>query len=239
MSSISLNMKFWDDGQPDSTRIRNVNFSWGELKKLTLYLKNNNIDVEATLYDFSPEKIISDSIHIPYPLGVYKKAEKTNIILKDKNGYDFFMMIDCDAFFHEQDYEKLLDLIKNLDKGDVCTFDLAKLENNIPDYIVDGKFIIENSDWSYAYSGSRENGPLRHHVGGLGGVYLSDTQLLLSLGGFDEKYIGWGAEDGDMMGRVYYSEIPHKIKPTNNFAPFHLPHFSDWGNENYTKRFEE
>jgi predicted glycosyltransferase involved in capsule biosynthesis len=239
MSSISLNMKFWDDGQPDSTRIRNVNFSWGELKKLTSYLKNNNIDADATLYDFSPEKIISDSIHIPYPLGVYKKAEKTNIILKDKGGYDFFMMIDCDAFFHEQDYEKLLDLIKNLDKGDVCTFDLAKLENNIPDYIVDGKFIIENADWSYAYSGSRENGPLRHHVGGLGGVYLSDTNLLLSLGGFDEKYVGWGAEDGDMMGRVYYSEIPHKIKPTNNFAPFHLPHFSDWGNENYTKRFEE
>lgn len=238
MSSISLNMKFWDDGQPNSTRIRNVNFSWGELKKLTLYLKNNNIDVESTLYDFSPEKIILDSVHIPYPLGVYKKAEKTNIILKDKNTYDFFMMIDCDAFFHEQDYEKLLDLIKNLDKGDVCTFDLAKLENNISDYIVDGKFIIENADWSYAYSGSRENGPLRHHVGGLGGVYLSDTQLLLSLGGFNEKYIGWGAEDGDMMDRVYYSETPHKIKPTNNFAPFHLPHFSDWGNENYTKRFE-
>ncbi len=41
MYSLSLNMKFWDDGQPDSTRIRNVKFSWDELKKFTTYLNNN------------------------------------------------------------------------------------------------------------------------------------------------------------------------------------------------------
>ena len=237
MNSISLNMKFWDDGQPDSTRIRNVNFSWEELKKLSTYLNDNGINAKASLYDFSPEQIISDSIHISYPLGVYKKSEKTNIILKDKQNYDFFMVIDCDAFFHVQDYEKLLELIKSLDKGDVCTFDLAKLNDNVSDYIVDDNFIIERADWSYAYSGSKENGPLRHHTGGLGGVYISDTKLLISLGGFDEKYVGWGAEDGDMMDRIYNSKIFHRIKPTNSFAPFHLPHFSDWGNEKYYKRF--
>ena len=239
MNSISLNMKFWDDGQPESTRIRNVNFSWGELKKLTSYLINNGVEAVSSLYDFSPEQIIADSIHIPYPLGEYKKSEKTNIILKDKKDYDFFMVIDCDAFFHEQDYEKVLELIKSLDYGDVCTFDLSKLESNVSEYIIDGKFIVENADWSYAYSGPKENGPLRHHTGGLGGVYISDTQLLISLGGFDEKYVGWGAEDGDMMDRIYSSKIPHKIKPTNSFAPFHLPHFSDWGNEKYYKRFNE
>jgi predicted glycosyltransferase involved in capsule biosynthesis len=206
---------------------------------LSSYLNSNGITAEASLYDFSPEKIISDSIHISYPLGVYKKAEKTNIILKDKKDYDFFMVIDCDAFFHEKDYQTLLDLIKSLEKGDVCTFDLAKLDSNVSDYIINDTFIVENSDWSYAYSGHRENGPLRHHTGGLGGVYISDTQLLISLGGFDEKYVGWGGEDGDMMGRIYYSEIKHKIKPTNNFAPFHLPHFSDWGNKDYSQRFIE
>ena len=239
MNSISLNMKFWDDGQPDSTRIRNVNFSWKELKKLSNYLNVNGVNSEASLYDFSPEQIIPDSIHISYPLGVYKKAEKTNIILKDKKKYDFFMMIDCDAFFYEQDYETLLNLIKGLNKGDVCTFDLAKLEDNVSDYIVDDTFIISKANWSYAYSGARENGPLRHHTGGLGGVYLSDTELLLSLGGFDEKYEGWGGEDGDMMGRIYYTDIPHSIKPTNTFAPFHLPHFSDWSNKHYSQRFND
>jgi predicted glycosyltransferase involved in capsule biosynthesis len=239
MNSISLNMKFWDDGHPDSTRIRNVKFSWNKLKNLTKYLQNNGINTESTLYDFSPKQIITDSVHIPYPLGVYKKAEKTNIILKDKKNYDFFMMIDCDAFFYEQDYETLLNLIKGLNKGDVCTFDLAKLEDNVSDYIVDDTFIISKANWSYAYSGARENGPLRHHTGGLGGVYLSDTELLLSLGGFDEKYEGWGGEDGDMMGRIYYTDIPHSIKPTNTFAPFHLPHFSDWSNKHYAQRFND
>jgi CRISPR/Cas system CMR-associated protein Cmr3 (group 5 of RAMP superfamily) len=64
MNSISLNMKFWDDGQPDSTRIRNVSFSWKELKKLTSYLNSNGIVAVSSLYDFSPEQIIPDSIHI-------------------------------------------------------------------------------------------------------------------------------------------------------------------------------
>ena len=49
MNSISLNMKFWDDGQPDSTRIRNVNFSWEELKKLSTYLNDNGINAKASL----------------------------------------------------------------------------------------------------------------------------------------------------------------------------------------------
>ena len=41
MYSISLNMKFWDDGQANSTRIRNVLFCWEKLKELTLFLKEN------------------------------------------------------------------------------------------------------------------------------------------------------------------------------------------------------
>ena len=98
MYSLSINMKFWDDGQPESTRIRNVKFSWEKLKKFTSFLIKNGIDAKCTLYDFSPEQIILDSNHIPYPIGVYKKAEKTNIILKEQKEYDFFMMVDCDAF---------------------------------------------------------------------------------------------------------------------------------------------
>lgn len=229
-------MKFWDDGQTESTRIRNVNFAWSELKNLNYFLLEKGITVESTLYDFSPEKIISDSQHIPYPLSVYKKAEKTNLILNQKKNFKFFMMMDCDAFFYRKDYNNLLEIIKNLKDGDVYTFDLAKLDNNISDYIVDGVFIPENADWSFAYSGDKSKGPLCGLNGGLGGVYISDTNLLLSLGGFDESYLGWGGEDGDMLGRIYYSNINHSINPVRNFAPFHLPHFVDWNNDNYRIR---
>ena len=237
MYSLSLNMKFWDDGQPDSTRIRNVKFSWDELKKFTSFLNDNGIKTNCTLYDFSPEKLIEDATHIPYPLGVYKKSEKTNIILKEQKDYDFFMMVDCDAFFHKDDYSNFLTLFNDANKGDVITFDLAKLDNNINDYIIDNHFKKDNADWSYAYSGNRENGPLNGYIGGLGGVYICDTNLLLELGGFDESYVGWGGEDGDMLSRIWSTTIPHQFRPTRNFAPFHLPHFSDWGNKLYNERF--
>lgn len=237
MNSVSINMKFWDDGQVNSTRIRNVFFSWEELKKLTSFLRKKNIKANCTLYDFSPEKIVNDSIHIPYPLGAYKKAEKTNIILKQQIDYDFFMMVDCDAFFYKDDYDKFYELFCQLNNGDVITFDLAKLDDKIDDYIINNEFYIENANWSYAYSGNRSNGPLNGYLGGLGGVYICDTNLLINLGGFDEKYIGWGGEDGDMLGRIWVSKIPHTFRPTRNFAPFHLPHFSDWGNRLYSERF--
>lgn len=237
MYSLSVNMKFWDDGQPESTRIRNVKYSWEELKKFTSYLKEEGLDVDCFLFDFSPEKIIDDSIHISYPLGEYKKAEKTNIILKKNSHYDFFMMIDCDAFFHEEDYPKFLELFKSLEENNVITFDLAKLNDNVVDYLIDGKFHIDKADWSYAYSGNRSNGPLSHHVGGLGGVYICYTKLLINLGGFDEKFVGWGGEDGEMMDRIWTNGYSNKIRPTRNFAPFHLPHYYDWGNIKYTKRF--
>ena len=232
-------MKFWDDGHPDSTRIRNVQFTYKKLKKLSTFLSESGIVVNTTLYDFSPEQIISESNHISYPLGVYKKAEKTNLILKEQSNYDFFMMIDCDAFFDDKDFQKLFNIIDNLEKGDVITFDLAKLDNNVNDYIINEDFLISNANWSYAYSGNRENGPLNGYSGGLGGVYICDLELLKSLGGFNENYIGWGGEDGDMLDRIYTSGIPFKMKPTKDFAPFHLPHFSDWGNKDYSKRFND
>jgi predicted glycosyltransferase involved in capsule biosynthesis len=237
--SISINMKFWDDGHPDATRIRNVIFTYKKLKKMSSFLSENGINVNVTLYDFSPEQIIPDSKHIPYPLGVYKKSEKTNLILKEKSDYDFFMMMDCDAFFNETDYDKMLNIINGLEKNDVITFDLAKLDDNVSDYITNGEFIVSNANWSYAYSGNKENGPLNGYSGGLGGVYICDTELLQSLGGFNEEYVGWGGEDGDMLDRIYTSGKQYSIKPTKEFAPFHLPHFSDWGNINYNKRFND
>ena len=239
MYSLSLNMKFWDDNQSNSSRIRNVNFSWQRLKDLTIFLKNNGVVCDSFLYDFSPDKIIHDAIHIPYPIGIYNKAEKTNIILNKQDNFNFIMMFDSDEFFDTEDYPLLLDIVKRLNPGDVVTFDAAKLTNNLNKYINDGVFIKHKADWSYAYSGDKKNGPLNHHRGALGGVYISDVELLLSLGGFDEKYKGWGGEDGDMMNRILTSKINHNIISTKNFAPFHLPHFSDWGHINYSNRFIE
>lgn len=239
--TISLNMKFWHDGQEDSTRTRNVIYCWNDLKKLNTFINNHSMNFNSScyLFDFSPEKIIEDAIHIPYPIGEYKKAEKTNIILKQYvNHLDYFMMFDSDTFFDFQDYDNLIKIIDNLEKNDIITFDAAKLDD-INNCFIDGVFDRTKANWSYAYSGSRENGPLNGYRGGLGGVYIIDTSILLNLGGFDEKYIGWGGEDGEMMNRIYNSGFLNNIKPQKNIAPFHMPHFCDYGNDKYYQRFKD
>lgn len=233
MSFISFNMVFWHDGKENSSRVLNANYNWPQLKKLTSYLQNNGIDAVCNLYDFSPEKILQESNWKPFPLAEFRKAEKLNLILKEQENHEFFSMVDCDCFFHLEDYSKILFQIKNLKKGDIITYDLAKLGGDVSEYIVDGIFIKDKAKWSYAYSGSRENGPLSSSFGGLGGVFICHTNLIIEVGGYDEKYKTWGGEDGDLLNRIINKKNYNTINPTRDFAPFHLEHFTDWGNKKY------
>jgi hypothetical protein len=90
---VALIMKFWHDGQENSSRVINVNYTWEKLKHLTSYLRGNGVDCDCELFDFSPDKIIQESTHIPFGLGEYRLAEKQNIILKRKQDSDFFNLI--------------------------------------------------------------------------------------------------------------------------------------------------
>lgn len=233
MSFISLNMVFWDDGKPDSTRIRNVEYTFPQLKKLTSYLLDNGVDATCSLYDFSPDRKTEDSTWIPFPLSEFRKSEKLNILIKEKREHKFFCMFDCDCFIDPSDYTKMLEQIKNLSTGDIITYDLAKLGGDVNEYIIDGIFYREKTRWSYAYSGLMENGPLCGSMGGLGGVFICDTKLLCDVGGYNESYKTWGGEDGDLLDRIMISKKYKSIYPTRNFAPFHLEHFTDWGNKKY------
>lgn len=127
----------------------------------------------------------------------------------------------------------MLEQIKNLSTGDIITYDLAKLGGDVNEYIIDGIFYREKTRWSYAYSGLMENGPLCGSMGGLGGVFICDTKLLCDVGGYNESYKTWGGEDGDLLDRIMISKKYKSIYPTRNFAPFHLEHFTDWGNKKY------
>jgi predicted glycosyltransferase involved in capsule biosynthesis len=165
---------------------------------------------------------------------VYKKSEKLNKIILENNHYNYFMMIDGDCFFHKNDYDKLLYIINNLNTDDIITFDAAKLYEDIFDkYMINNTFIVENADWVYAYSGNKDKGPLYHTIGGLGGTYIIDTNILIKCGGYNENIKTWGHEDGEILQRIGEKGINVNYKPTRSFAPFHLPHFSDWGSEKY------
>jgi hypothetical protein len=233
-----LVMKFWTDGKENSDRIRNLKYTLPRMFELSNYLKLNGVDNEAKIYDFSPTKIVPTAIHIPYPLSEYRKGEKTNLILRENKQFDYIFMFDCDTFFSEKDFHKVLEITKSLQKRKIVTFDLAKLEESTMDKIEKGvNFELHDEKWWFAYSGPKENGPLFHTGGGLGGVYICDMELLNENGGFNEEIVGWGSEDGDMLSRIFNSNKPFEILPQRLFAPFHLPHFTDWGNEKYSKRY--
>jgi len=125
---ILLVMMFWWDGEENSTRLRNVYFAWKELKNLYSFLKTNHIDCVVKIYDFSPDKMLEESNHIPYSLGEFKKSEKINKILANNKDFDFIFMFDGDVFFNKDDYCRVLDTIQQLNRGDIITFDAAKLE---------------------------------------------------------------------------------------------------------------
>jgi hypothetical protein len=102
MFSLSLNMKFWDDGQPDSTRIRNVNYSWNELKKFTQFLKNNGsgnfVDVtDSTVVGYNTSMPVSYNprfvdlngdglLDILLPQQAFGSSNGTQLLLRTPDG---------------------------------------------------------------------------------------------------------------------------------------------------------
>ena len=236
IDSLSMNMKFWHDGQNNSTRLENVKFCWPKLKDLANFVRTRtNIKIKESLFDFSVNQIIEDSIHISYSLGEYKISEKTNLMLKYQSEYSMFMMLDSDIFFDNTDYDSFLNLLNNIEAHDIVTFDLAKLETK--ECIINGIFNKQIANWAYAYAGEKKNGPLNGRFGGLGGVYIINTSDALFTGGFDENYVGWGGEDGEMLDRMVKLNGFSFIKPQRSFAPFHLPHYCDFDNPHYANRF--
>lgn len=221
-------MLTWHDGFENSKRVRNTEFTWVKLKELCNKLKLVGYNCSSELFDFSPEKIFQDSTHIPYPLTVYKRSEKLNIIIKKYKDYDYIMVFDCDAFFLNEDFEILItDVFEKLKESTIITFDMAKLnEEDSIKAIADGTIDKNTTDWWYAYSGKKEKGPLADgNNGGLGCIFVAPTKLLLDLNGFDETYTTWGGEDGEFLGRIYNSKLPFEHYPIRSFYPIHLNHY--------------
>lgn len=231
---LNLVMYFWDDGQENSDRIRNASFSWEKLKNLKNFLNKNNIDTDCKLCDFSKEKKHKDSVHIPFDDVVYEKSKKLNIILNDNQNYEYIMFVDCDVFFDDNDLNKILHIFQKINKNEIYVFDLAKLNKFDTQSIINNNITnLKELDYNFAYSGKKEKGPLFHTNGGLGGVFISNMNVMNLYGRFNESYTTWGGEDGDALTNIFKNYKEANVKAVRDFFPFHLYHFTDWGNKKY------
>lgn len=223
MVSLTINMLFWTDGIENSTRERNIKYSVKCLKELSDFF-NTKINCNYKIYDYSPVKIIEEAIHIPYPVGVYKRSEKINNVLKNTDT-DLFSVIDSDCFIKKEDYSALLEEIITNGKDSCYTFDVCDFGNSDTD-----KIIYENADPNSFTTSSRFPG----RAGMLGAFFITNTENLKKHGGFNEKFKTWGGEDGEIYDKIWYDGSVKKVGLNcNKVKLYHLSHFSDRGNINY------
>jgi hypothetical protein len=223
MRTLDINMVFWTDGLQNSTRVKNVLYTIEEAKRLTNFL-SKEINCNFKVFDYSETRVISDSIHIPYPKGVFKKSEKINHILSNCSS-EMFSIIDSDCFVNNNDYEKLLKLVLDNWLNSCITFDVL-------DFSVEGtnKILNEKHNPNLLNTTSRFPG----RAGGLGAFFITNTENLKKHGGFDTKFTTWGGEDGFIYDQIDRDGAIKKIPVKNDFIKlYHLWHFSDRENINY------
>ena len=217
-------MTFWTDGKENSTRERNVKLTWQYLKDMVSYLNSKNIPCTAKLFDYSPSKIIEDAIHIPYPLTVYKRAEKLNNILYSLSDDDYVCFIDCDVFVHKTQWDKLGQLLQTMKYETGYFFNLAKLVpgsdiNNLDDVIREREYVL-------AFS--------KGYTPGFGAFCLVSVKGIKDVGAYDTKFTTWGGEDGHLMDRYTRARTFKCIGISEDeILPYHLPHFEDRENVLY------
>lgn len=227
LMKIDLNMMFWSDNHPYKQRERNALFTFNKLKELSNYL-TSHFEVKCSAYDYSPEKILPEALHIPYPPTVYKRSEKINNLLKNSVS-DLFSVIDSDCFIDPNCYSNLLSLLLKEDSASVCyTFDFCDLSSEDSH-----KVIYENADPNGFPYNRRYPGRIST-LGGLGGFFIVGNNVLSKHGGFNEKFIYWGGEDGEIYDKINQDLTVKKI--VTHIAEvkiYHLSHETNREDINY------
>lgn len=225
---IHFCMVFWTDGHENSTRERNVKLTWPYLKDMTKWLTSQQVPATATLYDYSPEKIIEDAVHIPYPIGVYKRAEKLNNIINNLPTQDFVCLMDSDVFIDHLEWPSLKNLIQRLTPDVGFFFNFAKLDTI--QSVTSLTDIPKHTPYQLAF--------IKGSQGGFGGFQLTSVKSIKEIGGFDLKFTTWGGEDGELMNKFCGRGFIRVGIMEEELLPRHLPHFEDRENILYFNREE-
>lgn len=225
MKTLDINMMFWTDGHPNSTRERNVKYTNKKMKELVDYInKSNKIKCNYNIYDYSPLKNIEDSIHIPYPPSVYKRSEKINNILKTSTA-DLFSIVDSDCFIQEKYYDTLISAIEEHGIHSCFTFDVIDLEPSQTEEVIATDITADHFIASSRFP---------DRAGMLGAFFITNTANLIKFGGFNTKFNTWGGEDGEIYDKIWYDNNIKKVQIKKDLIKlYHLHHICERENINY------
>lgn len=228
----NINILYWDTGCP--IRKQNTRISWSMTKKMVNTLKEKGLDLQCFLFEFGETFQFEDSIKINTKIDYYERSKKINIVLNHEVNQDskFLSIMDSDLFFIEEQYDEVFNDIKSIESelnSTFYTYNLLDLNEPQRNYIlnsesdsVDVEKLIEiksSLTWRHSWGS-----------GTLGGYFIAPTESMKKMGGFDENYITWGAEDDDALTRLKtYSAWETQM----NKGPYHLFHPRNTKDEKY------
>lgn len=225
-------MLYWDMGC--KIRKQNTIVSWKELKKLVDYLKKKGLRVNAYIFEIGENFVFDDSIKIHEKLEYYEKSKKSNLIINHPimDECVFIGMMDSDLFFGEEQYDMIYDHIKELENGDhrsFFTYNLLDLSESQRNGVIDENANNLNQE---TLKNIKSQLVWRHSWGSgvLGGFYFTPLSKLREIGGFNEKFLTWGAEDDEAHARLKSVCV---WKPKIDQGPYHLWHPKNEKDEKY------
>lgn len=145
---------------------------------------------------------------------MFHKARALNIGIR-KSTSKFVCITDTDQIFQRNFFEQVKTVLTaNTSAFVMCkTYTLRSIPANItPDTV--------QSNYDELLTLAKASGIALHGEGCCNGV---SRAWVTSVGGFDEYYKGFGAEDSDLMLRAHWSKMP-RIWINDRTTMIHLPH---------------
>jgi len=215
-------MLFWDNGDP--VRLENTKFCWIKAKELVSFLISKDIPSKAYLFDFSSNKNIDDSIHIPLNEQYYQRSKKINFALNHpENNSDVFAIIDSDCYFHKSYFDEFKeDILLSHNQNAVLTYQLIDIPLDKRYQFID--FNLNQEKYEDVESNIQQQNFIYRHSAGfgtMGGFFICGTKALKEVGGFNEGFLTWGAEDDEALMRIKNKQAWFT---KHNKGPIHLGH---------------
>jgi hypothetical protein len=229
---FSLAMVHWGD-KPE--RVRNARVAWNNLKDMTRYLQVTGVNCEARLYDFSPQQVMPEAIHLPFPAGTYEKCAKINRILQlhlDDPVCDepeHIGLFDSDFMVQECDWYTLIENLRYYERTQPAVLLFQ------PGYVQSPMTLTDDG----LHLDSTKTRICKQETPTGGRFFVVPFRGLVNIGGFDERFKVWGAEDHDVVRRLNRSGIRTQIAA--NMLIVHLYHRPEKRNRSdpeYARQFD-